>query len=109
MEVNMDRFENVTVIKTVNLYFNGNVSSRTLLFADGTKKTLGIILPGQYEFGTGDEEQMEVLAGKLTALLPGSEEWKSFVPGQMFEIPANSKFKVLADEVSDYCCSYLKE
>jgi uncharacterized protein YaiE (UPF0345 family) len=99
----------VTVIKTVNLYFNGNVSSRTLLFADGTKKTLGIILPGQYEFGTGDKEQMEVLAGKLTALLPGSKEWKSFGPGQMFEIPANSKFKVSADEVSDYCCSYLKE
>jgi purine/pyrimidine-nucleoside phosphorylase len=104
----MDRLENVTVIKKANIYFNGNVSSRTILLADGTKKTLGIILPGQYEFGTGDKEKMEVLAGKLNALLPGNKEWKSFEVGQAFEIPANSKFKVSANEVSDYCCSYLK-
>jgi uncharacterized protein YaiE (UPF0345 family) len=109
MEVDMDRFENVTVIKKANVYFNGNVTSRTVLFADGTKKTLGIIMPGQYEFGTGDKERLEVLAGKLNALLPGSQEWKSFGAGQAIDVPANSKFKVSASEVSDYCCSYLKD
>lgn len=105
----MDNFENVDVVKKANIYFNGNVTSRTVLFKDGTKKTLGIILPGQYEFGTGDRERMEVLGGELNALLPGSKDWKSFKAGQAFEIPANSKFKVSAKEVSDYCCSYIKE
>lgn len=103
----MDQFTNVTVIKKANVYYNGNVTSRTVLFEDGTKKTLGIIMPGEYEFGTADKELMEVLGGKLNALLPGSEEWVSFEAGQAFEVPANSKFKVSADEVSDYCCSYI--
>ena len=100
----MDRFENVTIVKKANVYFNGNVTSHTILFGDGTKKTLGIILPGQYEFGTGDKEHMEVLAGKLKALLPGSIEWKLFESGQAFDVPANSKFTVAASEVCDYCC-----
>jgi uncharacterized protein YaiE (UPF0345 family) len=105
----MDKFTNVTVTKKANIYFKGNVTSRTILFEDGTRKTLGIILPGEYEFGTADKERMEVLAGKLKALLPGSRGWESFEPGQAFEIPANSKFKVAAIEVSDYCCSYFKD
>jgi purine/pyrimidine-nucleoside phosphorylase len=102
----VDKFENVTILKKANIYFNGNVTSRTILFADGTRKTLGIILPGKYEFGTGDRERMEILAGKLKALLPGSKEWKSFETGQMFEIPANSKFEISVSEMTDYCCSY---
>ena len=105
----MDNFNNVTVVKKANVYFNGNVTSRTVLFEDGTRKTLGIILPGEYEFGTADKERMEVLAGTLKALLPGSKEWKTYGPGQALEIPANSKFKVNATGVCDYCCSYIKE
>jgi purine/pyrimidine-nucleoside phosphorylase len=104
----MENFENVTVVKKANIYFNGNVTSRTVLFADGSRKTLGIILPGEYEFGTGDRERMEILAGSLKALLPGSAGWRSIGPGQSFDIPANSKFKVAAAEVCDYCCSYFK-
>jgi uncharacterized protein YaiE (UPF0345 family) len=104
----MDQFENVTIIKKANIYFAGKVTSRTVLFADGTRKTLGIILPGQYEFGTGDRERMEILAGKLNALIPGNQDWKTFEAGQSFDIPANSKFKVSAADVCDYCCSYFK-
>ena len=104
----MDNFTNVTVVKKANIYFNGSVTSRTVLFEDGTKKTLGIILPGEYEFGTADKERMEILAGKLKALLPGSKDWRTYGIGQAFEIPANSKFKVAASEVVDYCCSYIK-
>ena len=104
----MDKFVNVSVIKKANVYFGGKVTSRTVIFEDGTRKTLGVMLPGQYEFGTVDKEQMEVLAGELNVLLPGSNEWKSFKPGQIFDVAANSKFKVIADEVSDYCCSYIK-
>jgi uncharacterized protein YaiE (UPF0345 family) len=105
----MDRFENVTAVKKANVYYDGKVTSRTVLFGDGTKKTLGIILPGEYEFSTGDKEQMEMLSGKLDVLLPGSQSLKTFKVGETFEIPANSKFKVLADGVADYCCSYIKE
>jgi purine/pyrimidine-nucleoside phosphorylase len=104
----VDKFTNVTVIKKANVYFNGNVTSRTVMFEDGTKKTLGIIMPGEYEFGTADKERMEVLSGTLKALLPGSKEWKTYGSGQAFEIPANSKFKCAATEVTDYCCSYIK-
>ena len=105
----MDKFDNVSVVKKANIYFDGKVTSRTVLFADGSKKTLGIILPGEYEFGTADKEHMEVLAGELKALLPGSTKWASFKPGKSFDVPANSKFKVAADVASDYCCSYIKE
>lgn len=105
----MDKFENVSIIKKANVYFNGNVTSRTILFEDGTKKTLGVILPGQYEFGTAEKEHMEMLAGSLGVLLPGNKEWKTFKAGQAFDVPANSKFKIKADEVSDYCCSYIKQ
>ncbi|MDK2866889.1 MAG: purine/pyrimidine-nucleoside phosphorylase [Clostridiales bacterium] len=101
------RFENVAVIKKANIYFEGKVTSRTVLFEDGTRKTLGIMMPGEYEFGTEAKEIMEILAGKLSVLLPGSEDWQDFEAGQTFEVPANSKFKVTVDEVSDYCCSYV--
>jgi uncharacterized protein YaiE (UPF0345 family) len=107
--IKMEKFENVTVVKKANVYYNGNVTSRTVLFKDGTRKTLGIIMPGEYEFGTEARERMEVLAGKLNVLLSDSETWSSFGAGQAFEVPANSKFKVSADEVSDYCCSYIYE
>ncbi len=68
-----------------------------------------MILPGRYEFVTADREVMEVLAGQIRALLPGSAGWKTFDAGQTFEIPANSRFTVESDVVSDYCCSYLAE
>lgn len=105
----MSQFENVTVVKKANVYFDGKVTSRAVLFEDGTKKTLGIILPGEYEFGTGDKEVMEVLAGTLSVCLDGSTEWISYDEGTAFEVPANSTFKVKTDSVADYCCSYIKE
>lgn len=105
----MDTFENVSVVKKANVYFEGKVTSRTVLFADGTRKTLGIILPGEYEFGTGDKERMEVLAGVISVLLPDSKQWVSYEAGHSFEIPANSVFHISVDQVSDYCCSYIKE
>ncbi len=72
----MAQFENVTVVKAANIYFDGKVTSRTVLFADGTKKTLGVMLPGDYEFGTAEKEIMEILAGDMDVCLPG-ESWKS--------------------------------
>lgn len=105
----MDSFENVTAVKKANIYFEGKVTSRTILFNDGTKKTLGIMLPGEYEFSTGDKERMEILEGKVSVLLPNDSEWKSFETGQSFDIPGKSVFSILVYKVSDYCCSYIKE
>jgi len=104
----MSEFTNVTIVKKANVYFGGNVTSRTVLFADGTKKTLGIMLPGDYEFGTADKELMEILGGDLDVLLPGESEWKTFSAGTSFEVPANAKFSLKIRTVTDYCCSYLK-
>lgn len=105
----MDRFENVTAIKKANVYFDGKVTSRTIMFEDGSRKTLGIFLPGEYEFGTADKEHMEVLGGAMNVLLPGSDSWVTYEEGQSFYVPANSKFNVSAEQVCDYCCSYIKE
>ena len=102
----MDQFENVTIVKQANVYFGGQVTSRTVLFADGSRKTLGIMLPGDYEFGTAEPELMEILAGKLEVLLPGSAEWRTFGEGDSFEVPGASKFSLQVREVTDYCCSY---
>jgi hypothetical protein len=106
--LNMDRFDNVAVIKKANVYFDGKVTSRTILFGNGEKKTLGIMMPGEYEFGTADKEIMEILAGKLDVMLPGSSTWQSFEGGQSFEVPADSKFRLIVKELADYCCSYIK-
>lgn len=102
----MDRFEQVTVIKQANIYFEGKVTSRTVLFADGSKKTLGIMMPGEYEFGTAEKEIMEVLAGSMEVKLPGAE-WKTYGPGDAYEVPAQSKFQLRLQEPADYCCSYI--
>ncbi|HMV77801.1 MAG TPA: pyrimidine/purine nucleoside phosphorylase [Leptospiraceae bacterium] len=103
----MDQFQNVQVIKKANVYFEGKVTSRTVVFSDGSRKTLGIMLPGEYEFGTSEKEIMEILSGKLQVLLPGSSEWKEFVGDTVFEVPADAKFKLKVQEITDYCCSYL--
>lgn len=105
----MSEFKNVTVVKKANVYFDGKVTSRSVLFADGTKKTLGIMMPGEYEFGTADKELMEIQGGDMDVLLPGETEWKKFTGGTEFYVSANSKFKLKVNIVSDYCCSYIKE
>lgn len=104
----MQEFSNVTVVKKANVYFDGKVTSRTVLFADGEKKTLGIMLPGDYEFSTGDKEIMEVLGGSMDVKLPGETAFRTYRPGDSFEVPANSAFKLVIREVADYCCSYVK-
>ena len=102
----MSQFSNVTILKAANIYFDGQVTSRTVLFDDGTKKTLGIMLPGDYEFSTDAGELMEILSGDLEICLPG-EDWKKISGGESFEVPAKSSFKLKIYKVTDYCCSYL--
>jgi len=101
-------FRNVTIIKKANVYFDGKVTSRTVIFPDGSKKTLGIMFPGDYEFGTAEREIMEILAGSLDVMLPGAAEWATFKEGEVFEVPAQSKFSLKVRDLTDYCCSYVK-
>ena len=102
----MSSFKNVEVVKAANIYFDGKVTSRVVVFADGSKKTLGIMMPGDYEFGTDDNELMEIQAGEMDVLLPGESDWQTFAQGSSFEVPKNSSFKLKVKEVTDYCCSY---
>lgn len=101
-------YKNVTIIKKGNVYFDGKVTSRTIIFADGSKKTLGIMFPGEYEFSTAEKEIMEILSGNLDVMLPGSDKWVSFKEGDVFEVSARSKFKLNVRNLTDYCCSYIK-
>ena len=101
-----ERFENVTIIKRANVYFDGKVTSRTVELPDGNRKTLGVMLAGDYKFDTEAEELMEVLGGEMTVRLPGNEEWQTFAAGQSYVVPANSSFELKITGVADYCCSY---
>jgi len=104
----MTKLTNVSVIKQANTYFDGNVTSRTIEFEDGSTKSLGIMMPGEYEFGTGLKETMEIMAGELLVSLPDSDEFVAYKGGQSFDVPADSKFQVKVNVLTDYCCSYLK-
>ena len=103
----MSKFENVTAVKEANIYYDGKVTSRTLEFSDGTIKSLGIMLPGEYTFGTNEAEIMEMLSGDLEIKLP-NEEWKTLNTPESFNVPANSSFDLKIKKVTDYCCSYIK-
>ena len=104
----MPEFKNVTVVKKANVYFDGKVTSRTVLFPDGSRKTLGVMLPGEYEIATGYREIMEIFSGDLDVLLPGESAWRTISGGQSFEVKANAKFKLKVKKLSDYCCSFVK-
>jgi uncharacterized protein YaiE (UPF0345 family) len=103
----MSDFPNVTITKKANVYFDGQVTSRRITFADGSYKTLGIMLPGEYEFGTNQAEVMEIMQGSLKVLLPGAWDWKTVSAGESFEVPSESRFKLVVESLVDYCCSYV--
>ncbi|MGI5854568.1 MAG: pyrimidine/purine nucleoside phosphorylase [Bacillota bacterium] len=99
-------FVNARIIKKANIYYDGKVTSRTVFTETGERKTLGIMLPGEYQFNTGAEELMEVLGGEMEIMLPGENTYKKYTEGMSFVVPANSSFKLIVKSVADYCCSY---
>jgi purine/pyrimidine-nucleoside phosphorylase len=101
------QFDQVSVIKKANVYFDGKCVSHTVLFADGSRKTLGVILPGTLNFGTDAPELMEVQAGTCRIRLEGSDEWKTYSAGESFSVPGKSRFDIDVVETLDYVCSYL--
>ncbi len=101
------QLDNVSVLCKANVYFDGKVISHTVLFPDGTKKTIGLIYPGSYNFGTGAPERMELVAGACTIKLAGQEAWTAYEAGTFFDVPGNSSFDISVENgIMEYICSY---
>ena len=101
-------FKNVTAITKANIYFDAKVVSHTILFQDGSKKTLGLIYPGKFHFGTDKAERMEIVAGNCRVKLDGKSDQHTYAAGQSFEVPAQSGFDIeVADGLCEYICSFL--
>ncbi len=103
-----EKFTGVTVQTKANVYFDGGVVSHTVLFSDGTKKTLGLIRPGSYHFGTGAPERMEIVAGSCRVVLDGQTAENIYDAGKFFDVPGSSGFTIVIDGgLCEYICSFL--
>ncbi len=101
-------FTNVTAVAKANVYFDGKVVSHSILLPDGSKKTLGLIYPGSYHFGTDKAERMEIVAGACTVKLTGSDASTAYGAGQFFDVPAKSGFDIQVESgICEYICSFL--
>lgn len=103
----VEKFENVTADAKANVYFDGRVISHTIFLPSGERKTLGVFMPGRYEFTTGSAEIMELTEGVVNVILPGETSLQSYNAGESFSIPANSKFQLRCAEIVQYVCSYI--
>ena len=102
-----ESFTDVEVLTKANVYFDGKVVSHTVRFKDGSKKTLGLIYPGEYHFGTAAPERMQIVAGSCRARLDGESEWRDYSAGTEFRIAGNSGFDIaVADGIAEYVCSF---
>ena len=102
----MTQFDNVSVVKQANVYFDGKCVSHTVRLADGSSKTVGVILPSSLTFNTGAPEIMEGVGGSCRIRLKGECDWKTYAAGQSFEVPGNSSFEISCDEPYHYVCHY---
>lgn len=103
----MSQFENVSVVKKANVYFDGKCISHTVLFADGSRKTVGVILPATLTFNTGEPEIMETVGGTCRYRLKGESDWKTSSAGESFKVPGNSSFDIeVAGEPYHYVCYF---
>jgi uncharacterized protein YaiE (UPF0345 family) len=103
----LESIDQVKVGLKANVYFDGKVVSHSLLFADGTKKTVGIIYPGSFNFNTAAAERMDIIAGSCEVRLKGETAWKSYSAGSYFQVPANSAFDIkVASGLTEYLCSF---
>ncbi len=102
----MSQFDSVSVVKKANVYFDGKCVSHTVVLADGTKKTVGVILPSSLTFNTGAPEIMECVGGSCRVKLAGESDWKTYSEGQSFNVPGNSSFEIACDEPYHYVCHF---
>ena len=103
----MSQFDNVAVTKQANVYFDGKCVSHTVQFTDGTRKSVGVILPSTLTFNTGAPEVMETVAGSCRVKLAGESEWKTYSAGQSFKVLGNSSFDIeVTGEPYHYVCHF---
>ena len=103
----MSQFDNVSVVKKANVYFDGKCVSHTVVFADGGRKSVGVILPSTLTFNTGAPEIMETVAGSCRIKLAGSDEVKEYKVGESFSVPGNSSFEIeVSGEPYHYVCHF---
>ena len=101
-------FSNVTVDSKANVYFDGRVVSHTVRFQDGSKKTLGLIYPGEYHFGTAAPERMEIIAGECKVVLDGTTGTVEVKAGSHFDVAGSSGFTItVPGGICEYICSFL--
>src|SRR5256714_13454517 len=103
-----NEFKNVTAVAKANVYFDAKVVSHTILLQDNSKKTLGLIYPGKFHFGTDKAERMEIVAGSCRVKLDDSVNETTYAAGQFFEVPAKSGFDIeVSSGICEYICSFL--
>ena len=102
----MSQFDQVSVVKQANVYFDGKCVSHTVLFPDGTRKTLGIIFPATLTFNTAAPEVMEINVGKCRVRLKGEDDWQNYSAGESFNVPGDSSFDIEVLEMLDYVCHF---
>ncbi len=100
------QFDQVSVVKAANVYFDGKCVSHTVILADGTKKTVGVILPSSLTFNTGAPEIMEGVGGSCRVRLKGESDWVTYGVGQSFNVPGNSSFDIACNEPYHYVCHF---
>jgi uncharacterized protein YaiE (UPF0345 family) len=97
---------NVSVNPQANVYFDGKCVSHSITLADGSKKSVGVILPASLTFNTGAPEIMECVAGSCEYKLDGASEWVKSSAGESFNVPGNSKFEIRVTEAYHYICHF---
>ena len=100
------QFDNVSVVKKANIFFDGKCVSHNVLFVDGTRKSVGVIFPSSLVFNTGAPEIMEINGGKCRVRLKGETEWKTYEGGQSFHVAGDSSFEIETTETLDYVCHF---
>ncbi len=101
-----EKIDGASVSAQANVYFDGKCVSHTVTLSDGTKKSVGVVLPSQLTFNTGAAEIMECVAGGCEYKLAGSDSWQKSGPGEKFSIPANSSFDIKVAEAYHYICHF---
>ena len=102
------QFDNVSVICKANVYFDGKVVSHTIIGSDQSRKTIGIIFPGLYNFNTGGPERMEIIAGACRARIAGENDWRDYSAGNYFDVPGQSNFEIeVLSGIAEYICSFV--
>jgi len=102
----MSKFDNVSVDKKGNVFFDGKCVSHSVIFPDGSRKTVGVILPSTLTFNVSTPELMEITSGNCRVKIGDEPEFKTYAAGDQFSVAANSRFVIETNEVVNYVCSF---